>query len=199
MARKFLLDDPAKPERSANPATIAKIEDALLGLMAEGERINHDLVAARAGISRRTVYRCFADRDALLRALWARLSPGPDGDKMPRSIAGMVAKQPALFDWFDENATAMTVTMASAEGRKMRNALKDERTAAYRAALQAETAHLPEPARTRAIAVVQLLNSGFAWREMRDQWDLDGTDMAAACSWAIETLAAELERGGGPG
>ncbi|NML06017.1 helix-turn-helix domain-containing protein [Sphingomonas sp. G-3-2-10] len=196
--RKFLLEDPAKPEGPDNEASRKRIEDALLELMAEGERLNHDLVAKRAGLSRRTVYRYHPDRDALLRALWSRLSPGAAGDKLPRSLTTMLDRQPALFDGFDKNATAMTVTMASAEGRKMRNAITAERTAAYREALAEETAHLPEPSRTHAIAAIQLLNSGLAWREMRDQWSMDGQSIAATCRWAIETLLKDLEQGGGP-
>ena len=146
--RKFLLLDPAKPEGPDSPDTARRIEDALLALMAEGERINHDVVAIRAGVSRRTVYRHHANRTALLRALWDRLSPGA-GDKLPNSLTTILARQPARFDGYDENATAMTVTMASAEGRRIRNALTPERTEAYREAFADETAHLPESARVQ--------------------------------------------------
>ncbi|MCW3836109.1 TetR/AcrR family transcriptional regulator [Sphingomonas canadensis] len=196
--RKFILSDPARPERPENPHTRHRIEDALLALMADGEPLNHDGVAARAGVSRRTVYRYFPDREALLRALWARLSPGPPGQKMPQSLEQMLERQRELFEWFDANAPAMTVAMASAQGRAMRNAVTDQRTAAYREALAPHVAHLPEPARTQAVAAIQLLNSGFAWREMRDQWGLDGAGIAAACGWAIAALAKDLDAGGGP-
>jgi AcrR family transcriptional regulator len=195
--RKFLLLDPAKPEGPDSPDTARRIEDALLALMAEGERINHDVVAIRAGVSRRTVYRHHANRTALLRALWDRLSPGA-GDKLPNSLTTILARQPARFDGYDENATAMTVTMASAEGRRIRNAMTPERTEAYREAFAEETAHLPDSARVQALAILQLLNSGLAWREMRDQWGMKGDQMAQASGWAIRTLVAELARGGGP-
>lgn len=197
--RKFHIVDPAKPESPDNPHTRARIVDALIDLMADGEPLNHDRVAERAEVSRRTVYRYFPDRDALLKALWGRLSPGLFTDKMPWSVAVMLQRQVELFEWFDANASAMTVAMASAQGRAMRNAMKGERVAAYRGALAAETAHLPEPARTKAIALIQFLNSGFAWREMRDQWDLSGPEIADGCGWAIRTLLAALERGEGPG
>jgi AcrR family transcriptional regulator len=196
--RNFLLEDPAR-EGPDNAHTRGRIDDALLELMAEGERINHDLVAERAGVSRRTVYRYYPDRDALLKALWSRLSPGLFTDKMPWSVPVMLERQVELFEWFDDNAAAMTVAMASAQGRAMRNAMKEERVKSYRHALADETAHLDEPAKTQAIALIQFLNSGFAWREMRDQWDLSGPEIAEACNWAIRTLVAALERGDGPG
>lgn len=198
--RKFLLADPAKPEGPDNAHTRTRIEDALLALTAEGERLNHDVVAQRAGVSRRTVYRYFPDRDALLKALWSRLSPAAAPNrKMPATLDDILGRMPELFAGFDRNADAMTVVMASAEGRAMRNAMTPERVTAYRAALAERTAHLDPAARDQATAAVQLLNSGFAWREMRDQWDFSGEDTARACDWAIRTLVRELEAGGGPG
>ncbi len=60
----------------------------------------------------------------------------------------------------------------------------------------ADVAALAEPDRTRAIAVIQLLSSGFVWREMRDQWGMDAEGMAAAANWAIGVLLADLRRRG---
>jgi AcrR family transcriptional regulator len=196
--RKFLLADPAKPEGPDNPDTRRRIDAALLELIAEGERLNHDALAIRAGVSRRTVYRYHPNRKALLRTVRDRVSPGAPDDSLPRTLTTMLARQPARFDGFDENATAMTVALASADGRRMRNTLTPERTEAWRETLAAETAHLAEPARTQAIAAIQLLDSALAWREMHDQWGLTGTQIAEASGWAIRTLAAALERGEGP-
>lgn len=179
--------------------TLRKIEEALLALTAEGERINHDLVAERAGVSRRTVYRYFPDREALLGGLWSRLSPVTAFYRMPDTVDHILTMLERLYTGFDDNADAMTVVMASAEGRTMRNLKTAERRAGYRKAFADVTAHLNEPQRTEAVAVMQLLNSGFVWREMRDQWELDGLQMAEACRWAIETLLADLRAGGGPG
>ncbi|NYT43040.1 TetR family transcriptional regulator [Sphingomonas sp. R-74633] len=192
--RNFLLADPARPEGPDNAHTRAKIADAILALMAEGDHLNHDQVATRAGVSRRTVYRYYPDQAALRAAAWARV--GPAGG-IPKTLDDFVGGLPARFANFDDKADAMTVVMASAEGRAIRNVMKDERVAAFRAMLAPQVTALAEPDRTRAIAAIQLLGSGFAWREMRDQWDMDGAEAAAACSWAIETLLADLARRGG--
>ncbi|MGN6375600.1 MAG: TetR/AcrR family transcriptional regulator [Sphingomonas sp.] len=174
--------------------TRSRIEDALLELIADGEVLNHDRVAARAGVSRRTVYRYFPDQDALRAAMWRQLSP-PVG--MPKGLQGMLDGLAAAFENFDAKAAAMTVAMASPEGRAIRNVMKPQRTATYRAMLDEAGIALPEPERTYAVAAVQLLASGFAWREMRDQWDMTGTEIATASRWAIETLLADLRRRGG--
>lgn len=194
-ARKFLLIDPAKPEGPDNPHTRTRIQDALIALMAEGEQLNHDRVAERARVSRRTVYRYFPDQTALRAGAWERM--GPEGG-IPDSLDALITALPDRFAKWDEKADAMTVALASAEGRAIRNVKKPQRVAAYRKMLDAATAHLPEPRRTQAIAAIQFASSSFAWREMRDQWGLDAEGIAAACKWLVETLVRDLETGGGP-
>lgn len=194
MSRKFLFSDPAKPEGSNNPRTREKIVDALTSLMAEGAQLTHDAVADRAGISRRTVYRYFPDQASLRAAVWARL--GPAGG-IPTTLEALLGSMAERYGNFDRDAATMTVAMASAEGRAIRNVMKGERAAAYRAMLDDRVAALPDADRTRAMAVIQLLSSGLAWREMRDQWDLEAEGMAVACNWAIETLLADLDRRAG--
>jgi AcrR family transcriptional regulator len=191
--RKFLLADPAKPEGSDNPHTRAKIVDALTELMAEGERLTHDAVAARATISRRTVYRYFPDQESLRAAVWARLGPERG---IPTTLDDLLGGMGERFGNFDRNAAMMSVAMASAEGRAIRNVMTPERVAAWRTMLAERVAALAEPDRTRAIAVIQLIGTGLAWREMRDQWGMEAEGMTVACRWAIETLLADLERRG---
>jgi hypothetical protein len=50
-----------------------------------------------------------------------------------------------------------------------------------------------------ATAVIQLLCGGQAWIEMRQQWGLDGAEIAEACGWAIRTLLADLHARKGAG
>lgn len=191
--RNFLLADPAKAEGPDNPHTRARIDDAILALMAAGDRLNHDLVAARAGVSRRTVYRYYPDQAALRAAAWRRV--GPAGG-IPKTLEDFVGGIGDRFANFDAKADAMTVVMASAEGRAIRNVMKPERVAAFRAMLAERVAALPETDRTAATAAIQYLGSGLAWREMRDQWDMSGPEAAAACRWAMEVLLADLAKRG---
>ncbi|MGN6819680.1 MAG: TetR/AcrR family transcriptional regulator [Sphingomonas sp.] len=183
---------PREPS-SSNSQTRDRIADAMLELMADGNHLNHDAVAARAGVSRRTVYRYFPDQDALRHAACVRMSPG---GKIPDTLDDLLGGLEARFAKFDRNAAAMTVALASAEGRAMRNQLKVERDITYRGMFGNEVTALGEPDRSRAIAVIQLLSSGFVWREMRDQWDMQARDMAIAANWAIAVLRADLRRRG---
>jgi len=178
------------------------IEDAMLDILAENEEggLTHDRIAARLGMGRRTVYRYFPDRQALMEALWLRLTqaagPGPG---MPRDIASLTDQLPQLFSGWDSAASAMTVCMSSGQGRAMRAAKTSERRASYRAALAPAVVALSEADQIKAVAAIQLLRSGHAWLEMRDQWNLDGPASAEAVTWAIQVLIADLQaRGGRP-
>lgn len=172
--------------------TRTRIGQALLELMSQGERLNHDNVAANAGVSRRTVYRNFPDQAALRQEVWTLLS---SQGKMPTDLHDWLNNGiPRLYRQFDERASEVTVAMASAEGRAMRNSVTPERIAAYRALYSEATAALAEPDRTHAIAALQFIGSGFAWREMRDQWGMDGEAVATTVLWAIRTLLADLKK-----
>ncbi len=177
-----------------------RIEDALLECMASGQmhRLNHDALAEMTGVSRRTVYRYFPDREALMKALWHRTVEvqGPRGG-MPRDAEAVLSRLEDVFTAFDRNAQAMIVATSTLEGRAVRNAMKAERDAGWRKALAKETERLPELDRKMALGVIQLLSTGLAWRELRDQWDLDGAHIAAACRWAIATLLRDLEERAG--
>lgn len=173
----------------SQPLVAAKdqsIDAALLALMGRGAPITHDAVAAESGVSRRTVYRRFADQKALRARIWELLSPP---QAFERDLEGLLSEGLAeQFGKFDQQSAAMTVTMASAEGRAIRNQLAEQRRAYYRRIFEPALIGIAEPRRTELIAVMQLLCSGLAWREMRDQWELDGSTSAQACAFAIRAI-----------
>src|SRR3954467_4950787 len=84
-----------------------RIEEALLECMAAGQmnRINHDALAEMTGVSRRTVYRYFPDRDALMKALWHRTTraAGP-AVGFPRNAEEILARLDPVYRGFDRNA-----------------------------------------------------------------------------------------------
>lgn len=171
-----------------------RIGQALLELMADGEKLNHDNVAVRAGVSRRTVYRQFPDQASLRQEIWTLLS---SQGKLPTDLDDWLTNGiPRLYRQFDERAAAVTVALASSEGRAVRNSVTPDRVAAYRALYAEAVAALPEPDRTHAVAALQFIGSGFAWREMRDQWDMDGEAISSTVLWVIRTLLADLEKRG---
>jgi AcrR family transcriptional regulator len=170
------------------------IVDALVEALAAGEldKATHDALAKRTGVSRQTIYRHFPDRESLMRALWARTNSKVLGVTMPTTEAELVEKLPALYASYDRNADIITIGQSTPQGRAMRMAVKEERAKAFLSATANATAELDQEEARLATAVLQLLSSGSAWIEMRQQWGLTGEQSGAACTWAMRTLLADL-------
>lgn len=183
--------------KASGSEQIDPIDAALLKVMGEGGVLNHDRVAEVAGVSRRTVYRRYEDQTALRARIWTLLtSTGAMPDNLDTLLDHGLRDH---FRMFDSNADATMMAMSSVEGRTMRNERKAERVAAYTDVFADAVKELDPADAREATAVMQLLCSGFAWREMRDQWDLDADRMARAVIWALNVMLQDLKgRGNTP-
>lgn len=174
-----------------------RILDELIGLMTEGVADqSHDAVAARAGVGRRTVYRYFPDREALMEAalLRVRALAGPQVG-LPASTDEILATLEPIFTGFDRIAPVAIMTRSTPQGRALRLSQNKDRIKAYTAALAGAVKALPEADRKLAIAMIQVLHT-TPWLEMHDHWGLNGKQIARATGWAIRTLLADLEARG---
>jgi AcrR family transcriptional regulator len=177
-----------------------RILDAFIGLLSDGAAdLSHDAVAARAGLGRRTVYRYFPDRQALMDGALERVRAlAGAGVAYPHSPEELLATLEPIYTGFDRIAPIAVMLRATPQGRALRRAQKAARAAAYTSALAETVKDLPEEDRRLATAMIQVLHT-TPWLEMRDQWGLDGRRIARATAWAVRTLLADLRaRGGAP-
>lgn len=179
-------------KRHGNDAVRDRIADALIALMVEGSEINHDRVAERAGLGRRTVYRYYPDRASLMESVWGRVVAlaGP-GVTFPTREEELLSMLPMVYEGFDRIAPIATVMRATPQGRVARMAQRQRRQESYGAAAADLTRDLPPEDRLLATAMLQVLHT-TPWLEMRDHWGLSGTQIAKACGWAMRTLMADL-------
>lgn len=195
------IDSPAPSARERHKEeTRSRILDSLIAMLSEGIDINHDRVAERAGVARRTVYRYFPDHDALMQPLWDRVVnlAGGAAVRFPENEAELTSTMESIYEAFDRVAGLVTIVRSTPQGRAVRLAQKDRRRAAYEAAAADAVKDLPPADRILATAVLQVLHT-TPWLEMRDHWDLEGAQMAVACRWAAQTLLKDLRtRGGKP-
>jgi AcrR family transcriptional regulator len=170
------------------------IIDAMIEAMAAGEldKMTHDALAKRTGVSRQTVYRHFPDREALLASLWKRTNSSVLRTPLPTTEAELLAVLPTLFQRFDANADLVTVAQSTPQGRALRMSVKAKRSKDFLSATSEATAGLSAEEAKLAAAVIQLMCGGHAWLEMRQQWDLTGEQMGVAVGWAVRTLLADL-------
>lgn len=158
------------------------------------DALSFDAIAARAGIQRRTVFRHFANKDALLEAFWAWINQKVALRTWPETEADLLAMPPETFAGFDRHEGVIRAALTSRSGREMRLRAAPERQAAFRRSVADATQGL-DPARTeQAVAVIQLLYSAPAWQALKEYWQLDGREAGEAVSWAIGTLLDALRR-----
>src|SRR5579884_3639915 len=172
--------------------------DAFIGLLIEGSSdLSHDAVAERAGVARRTAYRYFPDRGALMDAALLRVRELA-GVRVayPENIDDLIDTLEPIYTGFDSIAPIATMLRSTPQGRQLRMAQNDQRIASYTRALAAAVENLPPHDRKLATAMLQVLHT-TPWLEMRDHWGLTGSEIARTTRWAIRALLKDLrERGG---
>jgi AcrR family transcriptional regulator len=153
-----------------------------------------DAIAREAGIERRTVFRHFATREALLAAFWEwinhRISPRP----LPATLEELVAAPREVFARFDDEEGVVRASLHTPAGRAMRMAVVPARRSAFRDALREATRGATAVERRRLEAVVHALYSAAAWETMRDYAGVTGDQAGVAASWAIGVLVDAVRR-----
>lgn len=154
-------------------------------------------VADRAGVSHRTVYRHFPDRNALLDGLAERLDDlfrERDRPVLPETATDIVEQVRGAFDLFADHPRLVRAVAigALATGEQPRSRRTRDRVFREKVAEAAEG--LPDDEARRASAVIRYLANSLAWVTLTDQLGLDQEETTGAVSWAVDTLLADLRR-----
>ena len=188
---------PASTRTSKKAEARARILDAFIGLLTEGaDDLSHDAVAARAEVGRRTVYRYFPDRAALMDGALLRVRElaGPKVT-YPDTAQDLLETLEPVFTGFDAHADLFTLLRTTPQGRQLRLAQKRQRANHYARALADAVKDLPPGDRKLATALLQMLHT-TPWLEMHDTWALDGQQIARVTRWALRALLADLKARG---
>ena len=100
----------------------SRILDTFISLLIEGaEDLSHDAVAERADVGRRTVYRYFPDRPALMDAALLRVRERA-GVRVtyPQSAEELLDTLEAIYPGFDSIAPLITMLRTTPQGRQLR-------------------------------------------------------------------------------
>ncbi len=177
--------------------TRRRILQALADVVADEavDEVTVPVVAMRARVSLRTVYRHFPTKEALFDAFgeWAEENLRLVLHSYPETLEGVREMAPALYRMYDERAPLIRALL-SKRGQDIRARTRRRRFKTFEKALQELTRDLEPAERQRAVAVIYLLVSAPAWQAMRDQSGLDGSEAGRAAAWAVRVLTDELRR-----
>jgi AcrR family transcriptional regulator len=155
-----------------------------------------DDLSREAGVSRRTIFRYFKDKDELLDAFLSRTNELFGVPVWPSCEADLVSLPPDLFEALKKNSGTVHALNVSAAGREVRLRDNKARQAAFRKSLKDASKDLSPQHKAYLEAVVHLLFTTSAWQIMKDHWNLEGREAGNASAWAIGLLldAARAKR-----
>lgn len=177
--------------------TRRRILEAMADVLADEsvDEVTVPIVAMRARVSVRTVYRHFPTKEGLFDAFaeWAEEHLRLVLHSYPETLEGVRELAPALYRMYDERAPLLRALL-SKRGQEIRARTRRRRLKTFERAMREVTDGLEPAERRRALAVVYLLVSAPAWQAMCDQWNLDGAEAGRAAGWAVRVLTDELRR-----
>lgn len=147
-----------------------------------------DDLSREAGVSRRTIFRYFKDKDALLDAFLSRTNESLGVPVWPSCEADLVDLPPSLFEALERNSGTVHALNVSVAGREVRLRDNKARQTAFRNSLKDVSKNLSPKERAYLEAVVHLLFTTSAWQIMKDHWRLEGREAGQASAWAIGLL-----------
>ena len=156
--------------------------------------ISFDQLAEESGVERRTVFRHFPNKEALLEAFWDWPNARITDKNLPTSLSDLLTLPEQAFKGFDAQQGIIRASLHTQSGREMRLRSVPQRRKAFKAALQGVTHGLPPKEIVRAEAAVQALFSAATWETMHDYCGLSGKEAGQTVSWAIWVIIEKLKR-----
>ncbi len=160
----------------------------------DASEVSIERVAQEAGVERRTVFRHFASRDALVDAFWAWFNARLALTLAPEGPADLVQAPREAFARFDKADGVIRAGLHSPSGRAMRARSTPVRREAFARALAPVLAGRPEAEQRRVTALAHLLYSAPAWEVMKDYGGLTGVEAGEAASWALALILSAVSR-----
>lgn len=176
----------------------ALVRDAILGALGEhvAERGLFEFsvpeIAERAGVSHRTVYNHFPDRQELLEGFsaWvARRAAEAGATDEISSIHGVASQVQHNFEVFDRLG-GLSEASARIDPGTAPPSDRADRSARFRAAVEAELPDLPIRDQQALAGVLRVLGSVRTWYALTHELEVEQAAAGRVTGWVIATLGA---------
>jgi len=172
---------------------LSRTQDAILAAYAElieelgTADVSFRLIARRAGVGERTVFRNYAARVDLLLATAAWIERKIFLRQDSRSIFDMPLAIRAAMESYDHRPELAHV-VAETTMRGISGAAPSPRRAMLEGMIDAEIPALEDAERTAIVAALAHLDSAATWVTFRREFGMDRNDIADAAAWAAEAV-----------
>jgi len=149
-------------------------------------------VAKQAGMSERTVFRYFADRDEFLDAL-AKYASGQMHTPRPPATIDELLKYPGpLYRWFEERAQLIQGVLHTEIFTRVRFEVAEQRWRAVADLIDGHASHRPRKERMLAATNINYYLSASTWNYYRKHFRLSLDDTIACAKSAVRLAVDEI-------
>lgn len=192
-ARKSAAAPPRTLRETHTALTRTLLLDAAWALAQAGAEPSMRAVAARAGVAERTVYRYFANLDALVDALSPFLV-GRAGIPLCERADQLEGYAAELFATFDRNAALVTMILTSPWWLKFARRSRTKNLAGLRRLIDDAFPRAPVSDRAAAAATLRAVLSGSGWLYLRESCGLSHAELVRSTCWMVRTHLRALGR-----
>lgn len=185
-------DNSARVQKSV--ANQQLILQTLVKLLVEkkGAEVTFEEIAESTGISERTIYRFYKNKEELHRELNVYLT-----GYLREGVENIGAmKIPAFakysFELFDRYEDLFTAYVTSTFGQEARRVFRQKLNLAIIEKILAERGITLDVETHRRLAVIVSLISAKVWHDVRVDFGFNGKEMAGPIEWAVQTLLDSL-------
>ena len=194
LAGTRIYDSPLRRENSQN--TRKRILDAAAALINEDGDFVVAQVAKRAGVSVRTVYHHFPDREVMLDALgeWLAEELGYPLPEWPKDLASFADQTVSMAERLSADEDKLRVFFSTSVGQDARRQARARRLEHLRHLAHAELEGVVDAETAeRAAVIIHQLASSRTWLAIKDEAGFDISEAAEAIGWAIRALVQSVK------
>lgn len=188
-----------KYDNSRRSKKSAETQQSVIRTMVEllvkrrGGEVQIEEIARKSGISERSIFRFFKDKQALLEATDTYIMQYMQST-MLKIDAGTVADFGRdVFKLFDANENLLRAYLFSPFGHTARSRLRKKLNQALIEKLKLEAGGSFPPGSEHKVALTVSLINANLWSDLRNDFGMNGEEIGKVISWAVKILAAKLD------
>lgn len=168
--------------------------ETMVALLVErrGADVQIQEIAKKSGVSERSIFRLFKDRQAMLAAIDSYVTNFIQTGVAKLQDKGIIEFTKELFALFDKNENMVIAYLYSPFGRQARAILRRKLNKFIIDKLL-DGAPAPSTQDFPKYALIAAMINARLWDDMRTDFNLKGEEIGETVAWAIRTLSAKLK------